>query len=318
MENYSSRKLELLGLKWAITEKCKDYLYGAFFTVRTDNNPLSYLNTAKLGATEQRWVATLAAYNFNIIYRPGRVNSNADGLSRQHHMEDEVTISNVMAEKGKYMTSATPLPASLQVNVLNNTVELGPARVQADFQSSISSFPSLSSAEIAKLQQADPDIHRYLHYHLSDGTCKQSRKYESPAVKVLLNQSKRLKIDNGILYREVQDPILGALHQVVLPTALKPKILTSLHNNFGHQGEERTMSLVRRRCFWPFMFRDVKKWVRECERCSVAKLAPLPSIRNPLGHLIASKPLETIAIDFTLLERASDRTENVLIITDVF
>lgn len=35
--NYSSFKLELLALKWAITEKFKDYLTGAKFVVPTDN-----------------------------------------------------------------------------------------------------------------------------------------------------------------------------------------------------------------------------------------------------------------------------------------
>ncbi|KAG1949143.1 hypothetical protein F2P79_011956 [Pimephales promelas] len=37
-QNYSSFKLELLALKWAITEKFKDYLWGAEVTVFTDNN----------------------------------------------------------------------------------------------------------------------------------------------------------------------------------------------------------------------------------------------------------------------------------------
>ena len=50
---YSSMKLELLALKWAITEKFKDYLHDVKFVVYTDNNPLSYfMTTAKLGATE--------------------------------------------------------------------------------------------------------------------------------------------------------------------------------------------------------------------------------------------------------------------------
>lgn len=65
--------------KWAITEKFQDYLYGKKFTVITDNNPLTYiLSTAKLDATGHRWVAALAAFDFDILYRPGRNNSDAD------------------------------------------------------------------------------------------------------------------------------------------------------------------------------------------------------------------------------------------------
>lgn len=83
MPNYSSMRLEFLALKWAMTEKFRDYLLGQKCVVWTDNNPLSHLNTAKLGATEQRWAAQLAAFDFTIRYRSGRSNVNADSLSRQ-------------------------------------------------------------------------------------------------------------------------------------------------------------------------------------------------------------------------------------------
>lgn len=83
MPNHSSMRLEFLALKWAMTEKFRDYLLGQKCVVWTDNNPLSHLNTAKLGATEQRWAAQLAAFDFTIRYRSGRSNVNADSLSRQ-------------------------------------------------------------------------------------------------------------------------------------------------------------------------------------------------------------------------------------------
>ncbi len=41
------------------------------------------MSTAKLAATEQRWAAQLAAFDFTIRYRSGRSNKNADALSRQ-------------------------------------------------------------------------------------------------------------------------------------------------------------------------------------------------------------------------------------------
>ena len=68
-KNYSAHKLEFSALKWAVTERFHEYLYGGEFEVYTDNNPLTYvLTTAKLDATGQRWIASLANYNFKIHY----------------------------------------------------------------------------------------------------------------------------------------------------------------------------------------------------------------------------------------------------------
>ena len=72
--NYPDHKLEFLALKWAVTKRFHEYLYGNDFTVYTDNNPLRYiLTTAKLDATSHRWVAALAAYNFTLNYRPEKL-----------------------------------------------------------------------------------------------------------------------------------------------------------------------------------------------------------------------------------------------------
>ena len=44
MKNYSSMKLELLALKWAVTEKFREYLLESEFMVYTDNNVLCGAN----------------------------------------------------------------------------------------------------------------------------------------------------------------------------------------------------------------------------------------------------------------------------------
>ncbi len=69
---YPAHKLEFLALKWAVTSKFSDYLYGAEFVVVTDSNPLTYiLTSAKLDATSYRWLSSLSTYNFKLQYRAG-------------------------------------------------------------------------------------------------------------------------------------------------------------------------------------------------------------------------------------------------------
>ena len=82
MHNYSSAKLKLLALKWAVTKKFRDYLLGSKFTVYTDNNSLAYEQTRKLGVSQIHWLSELALFNFNIIYRSGKTNQAADALSQ--------------------------------------------------------------------------------------------------------------------------------------------------------------------------------------------------------------------------------------------
>ena len=89
MQNYSSAKLELLALKWAVMEKLRDYLLGSKFTIYTDNNPLAYVKESKLGVAQIRWLSKLALFDFDIKYRSGKSNQAADALSCCPKTEDE-------------------------------------------------------------------------------------------------------------------------------------------------------------------------------------------------------------------------------------
>lgn len=85
-KNYPVHKFEFLALKWAVVDKLHDYLYGATFVVKTDNNPLTYLlSTAKVGTTGHWWLAALSDFQFSLKYRPGVGNRDADAHSRRPH-----------------------------------------------------------------------------------------------------------------------------------------------------------------------------------------------------------------------------------------
>ncbi len=146
----------------------------------------------------------------------------------------------------------------------------------------------------------------------------QERRLLPKPVILLLRQWDRLVEQEGLLYRRAFRSDGGEMVlQVIVPVALQPEVLTSLHQHHGHQGVERTLELARQRCYWPGMSSDVARWVQWCDRCQQAKdVAPVA--RSYMGHLMASCPNEIVAIDFRVLEPSQTGQENVLVMTDVF
>ena len=81
---------------------------------------------------------------------------------------------------------------------------------------------------------------------------------------------------------------------------------------------DRTVQLAWYRCYWPGMHREVDDYVKSCSRCTLAKI-PSRRVHAPMGNLLASRPLEVVAVDYTHLEKKSaDGSDSVLVMTDVF
>ena len=93
-KKYHSSKLEFLALKWAVTNQFKEYLQYRPFTVRTDNNPLTYImTTPNLDATRHRWVAVMAGYDMTIEYPKGADNKVTDMMSWVPQRLDPETVT---------------------------------------------------------------------------------------------------------------------------------------------------------------------------------------------------------------------------------
>ncbi|XP_048842280.1 uncharacterized protein LOC125715081 [Brienomyrus brachyistius] len=186
-------------------------------------------------------------------------------------------------------------------------------------QAAITVLPGHSLADIRALQQADPTLKEVLvFWRRKQRPNFEERKQLSQPVLVVLRQWGRLVERDGILYRQIFHPDGGEVEfQLLLPAALKEEVLTQLHQEHGHQGVERTLGLLRSRCYWPSMSSEVAGWCQMCERCQVAK-DNQPVAHSYMGHLLASKPNEILAIDYTVLEPACNGLENVLVMTDIF
>ncbi|XP_042254131.1 uncharacterized protein LOC121887433 [Thunnus maccoyii] len=347
---YPAHKLEFLALKWSVTEKFSDYLYGNHFTVVTDNNPLTYiLTSAKLDATSYRWLAALSTFSFKLLYRPGKQNGDADGLSRRPHGKLENDLKSQKERERILQFTRDHLSDPENIDAVDQAVVQAICERQLiysvnDDESSADNvalveclaisanavpdsyeqegqfgglplIPHLSEAELIDKQRADQCIRHVISQIEYGDTPPPTLRNQLPDLPLLLRELNRLELLNNVLYRRRQEGP-KTTYQLVLPAELRDTVLTSLHDHMGHMGVDRTMDLVRSRFYWPRMAVDVERKVRTCGRC-VRRKAP-PERAAPLVNINTTRPLELLCMDFLSLEPDKSGTKDILVITDHF
>lgn len=340
---YPAHKLEFLALKWGVTEKFSDYLYGSNFKVVTDSNPLTYvLTSAKLDATSYRWLSALSTFSFTLQYRPGKSNLDADGLSRRPHgmltndgisQKEQERIRQFtlhhLPEEGNSVFLPTDVVQAISDKHLVRTVEDGDY-IPLIESLSVSSeaipetyecfegfpvVPQMTEQELKDKQRADPAIQEVVLQLESGKPSLPVLRKELPELPFFLREWKKLELKDGILYRK---RVVGehTTYQLVLPKNLRPIVMEQLHDNMGHMGMERTLDLARARFYWPRMATDVEVKIKTCNRC-VCRKTP-PERAAPLVNIQVSRPLELVCMDFLSLEPDRSNTKDILVITDYF
>ena len=87
-ENYPTHDFELAAVIYAL-KLWRHYLLGNRCEVYTDHQSLKYLYTQPdLNLRQQRWLETIADYDMNISYTPGKANVMADAQSRKSYCSE--------------------------------------------------------------------------------------------------------------------------------------------------------------------------------------------------------------------------------------
>ena len=316
-KNYPAHKLEFLALKWSVTEKFHDYLYGTNFEVLTDNNPLTYVfTTAKLDATGHRWLAELCNYNFTIKYRSGKKNSDADGLSRLHESDETTTvfpdILKAICQTVVVQKDTEPLADSLVAPDSAPTIDQSE---EDNIPAELLSSTALTIRDWQKAQAADENISFLIDTVLSGNRPTLQQAKSRNVNTAYLPDWDKYTMKDGVLYKT---EIINCekYNRLVLPEALTDLVFKSYHDDLGHQGRDRTTSLIKQRFFWPYMNTFIKDRIQSCGRCIRRKTAPLTSAH--LVNITSTAPMELVCIDYLSLERSKGGFENILVITDHF
>ncbi|XP_072572259.1 uncharacterized protein [Paramormyrops kingsleyae] len=315
---YTIHQLEFLALKWAVVDKFHDYLYGAKFTVKTDNNPLTYvLSSAKLNATGHRWLSALATYDFTVQYRPGQHNIDADVLSRMPENSDwevipQSGIKAICQLASVSHTTTTPVRLIDQLGVPPSSI---PEAYVWPVMLEKTTLERVSNRDLRRAQNQDPAI-GFIKRELEAGNIPTVVKNQDPAVTLLLRQYDKLVVKNNLLHRMTMTQSGKQLHQLVLPEKYRLIVLRSLHEECGHLGVERTTELIRDRFYWPKMASEIGSYIKNCGRCIARKT--LPQRAAPLNHITSDGPLDLVCIDFLSIDADQKGISNVLVVTDHF
>eukprot|EP00731_Ephydatia_muelleri_P019301 Em0012g126a len=266
-QRYCVTRRELLAVV-EFTHHFRPYLLGRQFTLRTDHGSLVWLQNFKEPEGQlARWLERLQEFDFVVIHRQGTQHCNADALSR------------IPCRQCGRVDQGKEVEVSASVSVL-------PAFP----------FQYYSLEDMQRLQMEDASINPVYQAVRHQTPPLDVSKTWSRESRLLLQKWQLLCIKNSVLWKRIDDGDDGL--QLVLPSKLQVSAIRDLHEGAvgGHLGEEKVLSRLKERFYWPGCAEAARNWCKSCLTCATRKMT-VPKRKAYLQSIQSGYPMQLVSID---------------------
>lgn len=315
---------ELLAIVNSV-EHFRPYLHGRTFIIYTDHRPLQWLFNCKNPSSKLvRWRLKLEEYTYEIKYKPGCTNSNADGLSRFFTI-NQTQISDTQPQTYQdfikfHYTQLQPIEfpketrSLAKINepiVLIWSLDLDESNQYAEYIQSNFDLtdlqPTLYGASNLKNKKQTVyllfDKIEYKHLF----KCFQSlhSKIHNDSF-VFIYPQKNSNLKPNLLYEMLKYLFTTNDIKIFHNDKITPKtqdeinkILQENHDNklAGHYGFNKTYKKIKEHYYWPTIKIDIRNYIKSCHSCQINKTNFKPT-KQPMEITTTSDlPFDKLAID---------------------
>lgn len=287
---YISKKLTTTQMNWPATEqecyaiiyaieKWHKYLDGRPFVIETDHKPLLPFNMKQqLNPKCERWRLRLQQYRFTIRYIKGKHNNMADYLSRS-------PVETASSDEDDYVATRsqeTQTDTATSVCVVTSVVTRAKKKqlTEAERNENLDDFRSCEEQQLERnaTQEGERSCaekttdsstfgydNKIIPFTYEDLKELQSNDEEVKNIKENIEECKEYFIQDELLMKKASPPVpfvpRGRIRNDII------KIYHDTPANGAHFGEEKTITKIQQRYFWPKMTVDIRNHLKSCIPC---------------------------------------------------